>query len=51
MIVLYLLGAIWVLALVTALARLRTALRDPSTRGRKRGSLPILFDGWNLPRK
>ena len=51
MIVLYLLGAIWVLALVTALARLRAALRNSSARGRKRGSRPFLFEGWNLPRK
>ena len=50
MIVVYILGAIWVLALVTALVRLSAALRDPSPRGRKRRSDPLLLDGWNLPR-
>lgn len=50
MIVVYTLGAISVLALVTALVRLSAARRDSSPRGRKRWSDPLLLDGWNLPR-
>jgi hypothetical protein len=48
---LYILSGVEVLLLGTALARLRAALRNPSKRRRQRGSRPILFDGWHLPRK
>ena len=51
MIAFYVLGGVGVLALGTAVACLRTALRDPHKRDKKRGSAPILLDGWNLPRK
>ena len=47
----YILGGVEVLVVGVALARLREALRDPRKRDKKRGSRPILLDGWNLPRK
>jgi hypothetical protein len=49
MILLYVLGAAEVLAVGAIATYVRAALRNPQRRSTKRGSGPILLDGWSPP--